>query len=108
MSEPTTKFIPSPEVTAVVEEIAALAKPTVIYLYNQRVDAGCRTTSFKLCVVAGVEDKDRAMREIYRGVDCVAPFDVLIYTDAEWRELTEVPTTFASKIMRTGTVMYRG
>lgn len=38
--------------------------------------------------------------------DCDIPFDVLIYNLSEWNELIADEGTFASKIHRTGALIY--
>jgi hypothetical protein len=98
----------SPAVTGVAEEIAGLLAPRTIYLYNQRISDKLATTSFKLCIIAEVEDKSAAERDVYLKIDCEIPFDILLYTPEEWETLTAIPTTFASKINASGTVIYRG
>lgn len=90
----------------VVEEIAGRYRPQRIYLYNQRYSAAGATTAFKLCVVAEFPDIAAAEREIYLEIDCEVPFDVLLYTPAEWEELCAKPSSFARKIQATGKVVY--
>jgi hypothetical protein len=101
-------FIGSPAVTGVAEDIVGLVAPQRIFLYNQRINDRLVTTSFKLCVIAEVEEKTAAERKLYREIDCDVPFDILLYTPAEWETLTAIPTSFASKIRATGTVIYHG
>lgn len=101
-------FLKPLTVVSVVKSIAALCKPRRIYLYNQRINSRQVTTSFKLCIVADVEDKFAAERDIYREIDCDIPFDILIYTPEEWEELTANDNSFAHKISKSGTVVYDG
>jgi hypothetical protein len=101
-------FIASPAIAGVVEEIVGLLTPRQIYLYNQRINDKLATTSFKLCIIAEAEDKSAAERRIYLEIDCDIPFDILLYTPDEWETLTAIPTSFASKIRATGTVIYHG
>lgn len=92
----------------VVSEVARLCSPELIYLYNQRVDSKNAVSSFKLCVIADVQNKYEIERDIYINIDSDIPFDVLIYTPDEWEKLTARPETFACKIGETGTVVYYG
>jgi hypothetical protein len=92
----------------VAEEIVELLAPRKIYLYNQRISDKLATSSFKLCIIAEVEEKSAAEHRIYLEIDCDIPFDILLYTPAEWETLTAIPTSFASKICATGTVIYHG
>lgn len=107
-AEKTDNFIASQEVAEVVEQIIRLISPMRIYLYNQRIDAKYITTSFKLCIIAAVEDKYVAERDIYMEIDCDIPFDILLYSPEEWEELTSHTASFAHRIKRTGTVVYDG
>ena len=99
-------YTESNEITVVVREITRLFAPSCIYLYNRRFGASGGTSAFKLCVIAGFESKERAEREIYTKIDSEIPFDVLLYTQAEWRNLLDSPGTFARKIHENGVVVY--
>ncbi len=90
----------------VVQEIARMLSPRAIYLYNQKRNPKGEQTSFKLCVIADVADKGQAEKDIYRQVDCPIPFDVLLYTPREWEQLTADASTFASRIIQEGTIVY--
>ena len=109
MSEPKKdNFLHCPELLHVVQRIVAFVQPDVVYLYNQRINAKDEITSFKLCLVADVADKSAAERTIYLQIDCDIPFDILLYTRAEWQDLTQNATSFAYKIQQSGTVVYDG
>lgn len=95
----------SQEVRGVVEEIAKLIRPNAIYLYNHKRTLSGQIASFKLCVIADCV-KEAAERQIYREIDCMIPYDIILYTPEEWQQLTDRPDTFAHKISRTGTVVY--
>lgn len=94
------------EVASVVDEIVRLLRPDRVYLYNQKFSVTGDTTSFKVCVIADLADKDAAEREIYLGIDSDVPFDVILYTPKEWSQLCRNPDSFARKIYLTGTVVH--
>lgn len=96
----------APEVALVVDGIVRLLNPRQIYLYNQRFSVAGATTAFKLCVVADMADKASAERDIYLDIDSEVPFDVILYTPAEWKRLCDSPDSFARKIFLTGTTVY--
>jgi len=107
MSAPIhTDYQSSKHISAVVRSIVDMLHPRTVYLYNQRVSARGTTTSFKLCVVADCGDKAQAEQRVYLGIDSDVPFDVLLYTTAEWERLLAVDTSFAGRIARTGMVVY--
>jgi uncharacterized protein (DUF1697 family) len=45
-------------------------------------------------------------RKLYVEVDSVLSFDILVYTEAEWSQLLENNMSFASRIQKTGRVLY--
>lgn len=94
------------EIAAVVDEIVAMLAPQWVYLYNHRTNAAGSTTGFKLCVVADMPDKAVVERRIYLEIDSEVPFDVILYTPAEWKRLCDTPDSFARKIFLTGMVVY--
>lgn len=94
-----------PEIAEVLDEIVRIVQPATVYLYNCKRSVSGQTTSFKLCIVADCE-KAQAERDIYREVDCEVPFDVILYTQEEWRRLAGHPDSFARRILTTGTVVY--
>jgi len=93
-------------VRAVVEGVASLFSPQVIYLYNHKLNNRGEFTSFKLCVVGGFVDKIEAERALYWEIDSEIPFDVVLYTPLEWKELSDSPAAFASHIKETGMMVY--
>lgn len=97
------------EIAAVVDEIVQLLRPECVYLYNHKVNPAGETTAFKLCVISRFEgflDREDAERAIYTSIDCDVPYDVLLYTQEEWRRLCDRSDSFARKIFLTGTVVY--
>jgi len=93
-------------VREVVDAVAALLAPQTIYLYNQKLNNRGEFTSFKLCVVGGFADKIKAERTLYWEVDSEIPFDVVLYTPQEWKELSASPAAFACHIKETGMRVY--
>jgi len=77
-----------------------------IILYNQRVNFQGEITSFKLCVIIKSGDTDQVEKGIYLCCDSPVPYDVLVYTQEVWDKIASRPLSFASKIERTGQVLY--
>ena len=65
-----------------------------------------RLTAVKLCVVIPEGDSEAAERRLYLEVESELPFDALVYTGGEWKELLESPGSFARRIQETGSVLY--
>lgn len=107
MSERNPVSIGAPDhVDHVTRQIIPMFDPKKIYLYNRKVSPNGAVVSFKLCIVAAVEDKLDAERRIYRNIDSEVPFDVLIYTPEEWDSLCRDIHAFAKRIEQTGMVLY--
>lgn len=89
----------------VASEIEEGVHPEHIILFNQKTGVAGRLLSFKLCVVVDTDDKTAVEKRIYLGIESDTPFDVVIYTPAEWNELVNTPHSFASVINETGVVV---
>ena len=76
--------------------------PEKLILFNRKLDVEGHLASFKLCVVAQVEDWRAAEKRIYLEADCDLPFDLLLYTPEQWAEYSAEEHSFAHKIAQTG------
>ena len=73
-----------------VNRIVELFHPSRVIEYNTKYDMDGNISAFKLCIV----------------VDSDIPYDVLLYTDEQFRELTEDDGAFASHVNQKGRVRY--
>ncbi|MDR2908454.1 MAG: hypothetical protein LBU86_01030 [Oscillospiraceae bacterium] len=94
------------DIRETARSIARILGAEVIYLYNHRIDSSGRLTTCKLAAIAELTDREEGMRRVYREADCELPFDLVIYTPAEWEELTRQKTAFATHIKNTGHIVY--
>ncbi len=92
-------------VKEVLEQVISVAKPEAVFLYNCKYDLDGELNSFKLCVICDYEDKRRLITDIF-DVDCDIPFDVLIYTREQFKELRNDTAAFANRICTKGTMLY--
>lgn len=76
--------------------------PEKLYLFSRKLDVSGRLESFKLCIVAQVEDWQAAEKEIYLQAECELPFDLLLYSPEEWARCSAEEQSFAHKIAETG------
>jgi hypothetical protein len=90
----------------VASEIADAVNPHRIILYHKKTGAKGEISSFKMCIIGDFDDKMSVEHNIYLAVDCHIPFDVVIYTPAEWDELLTDSGSFASRIADDGEVVY--
>ena len=63
-------------------------------------------TDFDLCAVADTDNKNAWLKKAYLEIDSDIPFDIFLYTPAEWESLTKQTESFASRIARKGCVVY--
>ena len=86
-------------------DIVRLVHPKKIILFNQKTDVHGALSSFKLCVVAEGNPAELEGR-IYLGTDCPVHFDVLVYSCADFEKFSADPTSFAHRIVKTGSVLH--
>ena len=59
-----------------------------------------------VCIIVKATDKRRLAATISAEIDCDIPVDILVYTPDEWNECIQDETSFATKILKEGTVLY--
>ena len=74
-----------------VNRIVELFHPSRVIEYNTKYD---------------MDGKRRMLTRIFDEVDSDIPYDVLLYTDEQFRELTEDDGAFASHVNQKGRVRY--
>ncbi len=92
-------------VQEVLKQVIAIAKPEAVFLYNCKHDLDGELTSFKLCVICEYENKRRLLTDIF-DVDCETPFDVLLYTKEQFRQLRDDTSAFANRVFTKGKMLY--
>ena len=92
-------------VQEVLDQVIAIAKPEAVFLYNCKYDLDGDLISFKLCVICEYDNKRRLLSEIF-DVDCAIPFDILLYTKEQFKELRDDTAAFANRICTKGKMLY--
>jgi hypothetical protein len=77
-----------------------------VILYNVKRSVDGEIRSFKICVIINAANKLDTEKHIYLDVDSDIPFDVLVYTPAEWDELLTEKSSFACRIIKEGTYLH--
>ena len=93
-------------ISDVVDQIVYNFGPKKIILFSRKDDLSGNCLSFKLCILLNCKDKLEAEREIYINTDSEIPFDIIVYTPDEFEDNLGVVGSFASKVNRTGIVVY--
>lgn len=88
------------------DDIVRLLEPERLLLFGCKQDVQGVPTAVKLCAVIPGGDAREAERRLYMAVDAAVPFDILVYTRAEWERLLATPLSFAGRIQQTGSVLY--
>ncbi|MFQ8599345.1 MAG: hypothetical protein ACLSAP_01260 [Oscillospiraceae bacterium] len=96
----------SPLIQEIIGQIVRIVPVQAIYLFSRKVNLQGETSSFKLCVISDGESKNGVERSIYLGVDCDLPFDVVVYTPAEWERHLQNPHSFAAQVLMKGQKLY--
>ncbi len=94
------------DIAEVVERIAKAFAPQKIYLFSHKRGQLGRSAGFKLCVVVESEDVEQTERGIYLGVESETPYDLVVYTPAEFKELLGQKGSFAGRVVEKGRLVY--
>lgn len=97
---------PSEPAVSLTQEIVRLCSPEEIWLYSRKLDLNGSTTSFKLCIVTREPDKGALEERIYLSLDCPVPYDLTVYTLAEWEMACQNSHSFAQTIRTKGQKLY--
>lgn len=84
----------------------SLIRPERIYLFSVKMNMSQEIASFKLCIIASVQDKAQLEQDIYLNLDCELPYDLVVYTAEEWEAFLKNPLSFAHSIMEKGRKIY--
>jgi hypothetical protein len=101
-------MIEEEKIKLVSEQIVKACNPIKIILMSHKISVTSELISFKLCVVVhdDVPNISELECNLYMEIDSEIPYDMVIYKESEWNKLICDHDTFASKINRTGTVIY--
>jgi hypothetical protein len=96
----------SASIKNVCDEIEKKFSPDKVILYNVKRSVSGDIRSFKICVILDTKNRLDTERHIYIDVDSEIPFDVLVYTPAEWDKLLNEKNSFACRVIKEGTYVY--
>ena len=89
----------------VLDQIIPIANPETVILYNCKYHPAGDLYSFKLCIVCEIVNKRRLLSDIFE-IDCDVPFDVLLYTPAQFQQLRDDTAAFANRVSQKGKILY--
>lgn len=90
-----------------VGEILNLSTPQKIILISSKFNLMEELTSFKLCIIVD-DESDLIQLEtlLYLELNCEISFDIVLYKSSQWENLILDCASFATKILKTGVVLY--
>ena len=91
---------------ALRDDIVRLCTPEKIYVFHQKNSPSGELTAVNLCVILPEGDARAAEGRLYGELESELPFDLLVYTAEEWRQLLNTELSFARHIRETGRVLY--
>lgn len=95
------------EINLIKEQIISLYNPSKIILFGSQAKGTATIKSdIDLCVVKDTENKRELLADMYLNIESSIPFDLLLYTEAEWNQCVNDTTSFAYLIDKKGTVIY--
>ena len=78
-----------------------------IILFGSRAKGTEREESdIDICVIANTENKRRLAATLSAEIESELPIDIIVYTPNDWANCIADKTSFASKILREGRVIY--
>lgn len=95
------------EINLIKEQIVSLYNPSKIILFGSQAKGTATIKSdIDLCVVKDTENKRELLADMYLNIESSKPFDLLLYTEAEWNQCVNDTTSFAYLIDKKGIVIY--
>lgn len=95
------------EIQSLKEQIVSLYAPSTIILFgSQAKGTATKNSDIDLCIIKDTDNKRGLLTDMYLNIESNKPFDLLLYTEAEWKQCIEDSTSFAYQISKKGTVLY--
>lgn len=95
------------EINLIMEQIVSHYAPSKIVLFGSQANGtATKKSDIDLCVVKDTENKRELLTDMYLNIESSKPFDLLLYTEAEWSQCVKDITSFAYLINKKGTVIY--
>lgn len=95
------------EINAIKEQIVSRYAPSKIVLFgSQAKGTAAKKSDIDLCIVKDTDNKRDLLTDMYLNIESNKPFDLLLYTEAEWEECVKDTSSFAYLINKRGTIIY--
>jgi len=95
------------EINLIKEQIVSHYSPSKIIVFgSQAKGTATKKSDIDLCIVKDTDNKRELLTDIYLNIESSKPFDLLLYTEAEWNQCVNDTTSFAYLINKKGTIIY--
>lgn len=95
------------EINLIKEQVVSHYAPSKIILFgSQAKGMATKKSDIDLCIVKDTENKRDLLIDMYLNIRSSKPFDLILYTEAEWSQCVNDTTSFAYLINKKGTVIY--
>lgn len=94
------------QLNRICETMVEAAHPIAILLYGKKnIPSSDILREANFCLVVSENPKE-IERRLYRGLDLDFPYNLLVYSEEDWRRLLTDPTSYATSIKNKGVVLY--
>ncbi|ATW28163.1 nucleotidyltransferase domain-containing protein [Candidatus Formimonas warabiya] len=95
------------EVDFIKNQIISSYNPSKIILFGSYANGTATAKSdIDLCIIKNTNNKRKLLPDMYLNIESKKPFDLLLYTEAEWNECINDTSSFAYLINKKGIVIY--
>lgn len=92
--------------TGLLHDLIRIADPLSVWMFSHKDRSDGTCFAAKFCLVVADGEPDRLEQELYLEIDSPISFDVLVYTQEQWRSSLAKPMSFASRVQEMGCVLY--
>jgi predicted nucleotidyltransferase len=95
------------EINSIKEQIVSRYAPSKVVLFGSQARAtATKRSDIDLCIVKNTDNKRELLTDMYLNIESSKPFDLILYTEAEWNQCVDDTTSFAYLINKKGIVIY--
>lgn len=95
------------EIDSITKQIVSRYAPLKIIIFgSQAKGTATKRSDIDICIVNDTDCKRVLLANMYLNINSSKPFDLLLYTEAEWNYCVNDCTSFAYLINKKGIVVY--
>ncbi len=95
------------EINSIKEQIIEKFVPNKIILFGSQIKGtATKRSDIDICIIKNTGNKREMLTEMYCEIESSKPFDIILYTEDEWKVHASDSTSFAFQINKSGVVLY--